>query len=53
MNRTRIAAPCKDCTNRTPGCHDRCYDYKAWKAEQEKIRQAEKEYLSKPFSKIL
>ena len=28
--------PCKDCPRRTahPNCHDRCEDYRQWKAEQ-------------------
>ena len=24
-------SPCKDCPNRTPGCHDSCDKYKLWR----------------------
>lgn len=34
--------PCKDCEDRIPGCHDRCADYKAWKATQEELKAADK-----------
>ena len=49
---SRIVAPCKDCSERFTACSDKCpkdargeYGYLAWKAEQNKIKQAEKEYL--------
>ena len=32
-------APCKDCTKRELGCHDRCDDYKLFKAELERVRK--------------
>lgn len=33
--------PCaKDCENRTPGCHDHCKLYKAWKEEQDEEKAA-------------
>lgn len=28
------SAPCKDCPNRTPGCHGTCAPYKTWAREQ-------------------
>lgn len=28
-------APCKDCADRYPGCHDRCSGYQSWKAEND------------------
>lgn len=31
---------CKDCTDRFPGCHDRCERYKADKAANEAVKQA-------------
>lgn len=30
--------PCKDCTKREIGCHDRCDDYKAFKDEMNRIK---------------
>ena len=43
--------PCKDCPERFPACSDKCpkdargeYGYKAWKAEFQKEKDAEKEY---------
>lgn len=35
---------CKDCPRRFPGCHDRCPDYAAWKAEYDEAKAREKEY---------
>lgn len=50
-NVSRNLAPCKDCSERFIACSDKCpkdargeYGYLAWKAEQNKIKQAEKEY---------
>ena len=36
--------PCYECEKREPmtGCHDRCTDYKAWKATQEELKAADK-----------
>ena len=31
---------CKDCTDRFPGCHDRCERYKADKEANEAVKQA-------------
>ena len=35
-------APCKDCPNRHPACHDQCEKYLAWKAELKASNDAEK-----------
>lgn len=44
-------SPCKDCAERFLACSDKCpkdargeYGYKAWKAELQKEKAAEKEY---------
>ena len=44
-------SPCKDCPERFLACSDKCpkdargeYGYKAWKAEFQKEKAAEKEY---------
>lgn len=37
-------APCKGCTERHAGCHDRCEKYKAWKAECQRLKGQYKEY---------
>ena len=44
-------SPCKNCTERFIACSDKCpkdlrgeYGYKAWYADYEKVKQAEKEY---------
>ena len=31
--------PCKGCTEREPGCHDRCARYKAWRAEWDNYKE--------------
>ena len=38
-------SPCKGCADRSPGCHDRCDKYRAWKDE----RQKELDSLKEPF----
>ena len=35
-----IYPPCKDCENRKPNCHGKCEDYKAYKEEVGKVRDA-------------
>ena len=47
-------SPCKDCPERFYACSDKCpkdlrgeYGYKAWKAEFQKEKAAEKEYNRK------
>ena len=44
-------SPCMGCSERFPACSDRCpvdargeYGYKAWKADWDKAKQAEREY---------
>ena len=43
--------PCKDCENRTPGCHDTCEGYKAWRSGWDKMMETRREYL-KSFDTI-
>ena len=35
--------PCKDCENRSPGCHGRCETYLAYAEERRKISDARKQ----------
>lgn len=39
-----MRCPCKGCAAREVGCHGKCEQYGAWKAEMAKKRQAEKLY---------
>lgn len=34
----KIPAPCRDCTERTPGCHGKCGRYSEYKAKVEEQR---------------
>lgn len=40
--------PCRDCSERTVGCHATCENYKAWKEEtdrvNENVREKKKNY---------
>ena len=52
MGMANKVAPCKDCTERFLACSARCpkdargeYGYLAWKADLNKAKQAEKEYM--------
>ena len=36
-------APCKDCEDRYPACHDLCSQYRRWVAERDEIKQKRKE----------
>ena len=51
----RDPSPCKGCTRpeKRSGCHDRCKDYIEWKNCIRDVDKARREYLAKPFSKIL
>ena len=40
----RGVSPCTDCTERHTACHDHCSQYKAWKAEAQKIKEAKRNY---------
>ena len=33
---------CKGCTDRFPGCHDKCADYLSWKAEKDRLVEEER-----------
>ena len=34
-----MKSPCKDCDRRYPGCHDHCEDFKAFRAEVERVKK--------------
>lgn len=38
-------APCKNCSDRTIGCHGICKDYAEWCAEQKRIKEHLKETM--------
>lgn len=44
----KVKSKCYGCKERYLGCHDKCEDYRAWKAaidtENEKIRAEKKDY---------
>ena len=46
--RNHRPTPCKGCPDRYTACSDHCKkpEYLAWKAEQEKIREARRNYRS-------
>lgn len=37
-------APCKDCIDRTLGCHSNCTRYREWKADKDRARENERRY---------
>ena len=50
----RGISPCKDCTEKFTACHDRCpkdergeFGYKAWVAENDRIKAERNEYLKR------
>ena len=50
----RDKPPCKDCSERYPGCHNKCDKYKEWKKILDSANKARQEYNFKAaiFSKI-
>ena len=38
--------PCKDCENRKVGCHGNCQKYAAYQRENEKKKQARRDYMA-------
>lgn len=48
---SREIAPCKDCPDRIPGCHDSCDRYKEWKSQLEKLNEARREYDRSRYNK--
>lgn len=40
-------APCRDCKDRHPACHDNCKRYATFKAEIEKVRSAKEKQRMK------
>lgn len=54
----RGSAPCKNCSEKTPGCHANCpkdqrgeYGYGAWVAEFERVKGNRKAYLDQYWRK--
>lgn len=48
----RDVAPCRDCTEKFLGCHDKCpkdergeFGYDAWRGEIKKVKTAREEYI--------
>jgi hypothetical protein len=52
---TRDQPPCKGCTKRIPGCHDKCDKYAEWKCNLEKLNEERRKYNARAaiFSKIV
>ena len=50
----RDIPPCKDCTDRYPGCHDKCSGYADWKSKLENVNEERRKYnqLATILSKI-
>lgn len=48
---SRLIAPCKDCSKKSIACHDRCEQFKKYKAMREKENQERKKYNKLPFVK--
>lgn len=47
--RPKLTAPCKDCKERSPGCHGRCEKYRDYRAEldvenAERLARDERKY---------
>lgn len=40
-------SPCKGCRDRNPGCHDKCEPFQAWKQDDRRLKEAQKEYNRK------
>lgn len=40
--RAELTAPCKECMDRTPGCHDKCQTFRGFRARLEEKRKYEK-----------
>lgn len=36
---TQSYTPCKDCANRTPGCHGRCDSYLVWRQKKDELNK--------------
>ena len=51
----REKPPCYGCRReeKTPGCHDLCGDYAAWKKNKDEINRKRAEEKAKPFSRLL
>lgn len=42
--RKDLLPPCKDCAEKTPGCHDSCNRYGAWQVQNERKRAWERQH---------
>ena len=42
-----INPPCKDCPDRTPGCHDSCERYREFRAQQVELANKKQAYRQK------
>lgn len=51
----REKPPCYGCRRKekTPGCHDYCDDYDAWKKNKDEINRKRAEEKAKPFPRLL
>lgn len=51
----REKPPCYGCRReqKTPGCHDHCGDYAAWKKYKDEVNRKRAEEKAEPFSRIL
>lgn len=38
---------------KTPGCHDHCGDYAAWKKDVDEVNRKRAEDKAKPFSRLM
>ena len=52
MNIVGKKPPCKDCTDRTIGCHANCQNYLEWK-KREDLLKAEKREVGRAVSDII
>lgn len=50
----REKPPCKDCSDRYPGCHGKCPGYAEWRTYLENINEERRKYnqMAAIFSKI-
>ena len=51
----RLTAPCKDCTDRSVGCHGKCEKYQAYrvKVDEMYMLRVEKNYAHDPMNGYL
>ena len=51
----RLTAPCKDCLDRSVGCHGKCEKYKAYRVKVDELYEmrAKKNYAHDPMHEYL